>query len=146
MNQISDDQIRAEVQKFWRSFTAREKADFEQRYLPTAVCFPADGRRSEPARLMWVRREREFFSPQASVSAKLGMIHVQLLRADLAVASYSFHFAVVRVMPNGKRMQVDVPFARATQVFQRDAEGALVIIHEHLSSGEAVTPTELPRA
>jgi len=146
MNQISDDQIRAEVQKFWRSFTAKEKADFQQRYLPTATCFSGDGRRAEPARLMWVRREREFFGPQASVSAKLGAIQVQLLRADLAIASYGFHFALIRVMPNGKRLQVDVPFARVTQVFQRDSEGALVIIHEHLSSGEQTTPTELLQA
>ena len=146
MNQIADDQVRAEVQKFWSAFTAKEKTDFQQRYLPMATCFSVDGRRNEPARLMWVRREREFFGPEASVSAKLGAIHVQILRADLAIASYSFHFAVIRVMPSGKRLKVDVPFARATQVFQRDPEGALVIIHEHLSSGEPATPTELPRA
>ncbi|HWX53626.1 MAG TPA: hypothetical protein VN176_03445 [Verrucomicrobiae bacterium] len=144
MSPITDGQIRAEVQEFWRSFTAKEKADFERRYLPTAVCFSADGRRAEPARLMWVRREREFFGPKSAVSAKLGAIHVQLLRADLAVASYPFHFAVIRILPNGKRVKVDVPFARTTQVFHQDPEGGLVIIHEHLSSGEPVNPTEMP--
>jgi ketosteroid isomerase-like protein len=68
---------------------------------------------------------------------------VQLLRDDLAVASYSFHFSVTRSLPNGKRVRVEVPFGRATQVFQRDAGGILRIIHEHMSSAEAVSPQEL---
>jgi hypothetical protein len=51
---------------------------------------------------------------------------------------------VVRSLPNGKRMQIDVPFGRATQVFLRDESGACRIIHEHLSSAEAVAAKELP--
>jgi len=37
-----------------------------------------------------------------------------------------------------------VPFGRSTQVFQRDANGILRIIHEHQSSAEPVIPKELP--
>ena len=51
---------------------------------------------------------------------------------------------MTRSLPNGKRVSVDVPFGRATQVFQRDANGNLRIIHEHMSSAAPVSPKELP--
>jgi len=95
---------------------------------------------------MLVRRGRELFGPGSAVGAKLDSIDVQILREDLAVASYAFHFTVTRSLPNGKRVSADVPFGRATQVWQRDASGALKIIHEHMSSAEPVSPKDLPTA
>jgi ketosteroid isomerase-like protein len=144
MEAVSAEQIRQEVQKFWDAFTSRSKSRFEELYSPTASCFAADGRRAEPARLMWVRREREFFGPKSSVGARLGMISVQLLGPNMAVASYGFQFSMIRMLANGSRVQIEVPFSRATQVFQRGDDGRILIIHEHLSSAEAVTPRELP--
>jgi ketosteroid isomerase-like protein len=73
------------------------------------------------------------------------MVSVQVLAPALAVASYPFHFSIIRVLSNGNCAEVEVPFGRATQVFQRDEAGRLQIIHEHLSSAEPVTPKELPR-
>ena len=145
MEAISRDHIRLEVHNFWESFTGKSKNRFEQVYSPTATCFALDGRRSEPARLMWVRRGREFFGPMSAVGARLGVINVQLLGPELAVASYPLHFTVVRTMSNGRHIQSDIPFGRATQVFQRDESGALRIIHEHLSSAEPVSSKELPK-
>lgn len=95
---------------------------------------------------MLVRRARELLGTASAVGAKLDAIDVQILREDLAVASYAFHFNVTRNLPNGKRVSVDVPFGRATQVFQRDASGNLRIIHEHMSSAAPVSPKELPAA
>lgn len=143
MEAVRPDQIRGAVQEFWDAFTGQSKNKFQEFYSPTATCFAADGRRSEPARLMWVRREREFFGPRSSVGAKLGVVSVQVLAPALAVASYPFHFSIVRILPNGSRVEVEVPFGRATQVFLRDEKGKLLIIHEHLSSAEPVTPKEL---
>jgi len=145
MEAVTPDQIRGRVQEFWEAFTGQAKDNFQESYSPTASCFAADGRRSEPARLMWVRREREFFGPKSSVAAKVGIVTVQVLAPALAVASYPFHFSIVRILPNGSRVEVEVPFGRATQVFSRDEKGRLVIIHEHLSSAEPVTPKELPQ-
>jgi ketosteroid isomerase-like protein len=144
MDQTSSSQIQAEIKKFWDTFTSKSKSGFQDLYSPTATVFSADGRRSEPGRLMWVRREREFFGPKSSVGAKVGEVVVQVLGQRLAVASYSFHFSVVRILPNGNRVQVEVPFGRATQVFQQEEQGAWRIIHEHLSSAEPVVPKELP--
>ena len=144
MEAVTQEQIRRKVQEFWDAFTGQAKDTFQGLYSPTASCFAADGRRSEPARLMWVRREREFFGPKSSVGAKLGVVTVQVLAPALAVASYPFHFSIVRILPNGSRVEVEVPFGRATQVFSRDENGKLLIIHEHLSSAEPVTPKEPP--
>jgi hypothetical protein len=143
MGKPSRGEVAALVQKFWDFFIQKSKKQFDEMYSPTAVVFAADARRSEPARLMLVRRARELFGPASAVGAKLGSIDVQILRDDLAVASYAFRFTVTRSLPNGKRVRVDVPFGRATQVFQLDADGILRIIHEHMSSAEAVSPEEL---
>jgi ketosteroid isomerase-like protein len=144
MATTSADEVRALVQKFWGYFIRKSKSEFDALYSPSATVFAADARKGEPARLMLVRRARELFGPGSAVGAKLDTIDVQLLREDLAVASYAFHFNVTRSLPNGKRVSVDVPFGRATQVFQRDAKGGLKIIHEHMSSAEPVSPKELP--
>lgn len=144
MGKTSPDQVRALVQKFWDFFIQKSKSQFDELYSPSATVFAADARRGEPARLMLVRRARELFGPASAVGAELGSIDVQLLGDDLAVASYAFHFNVTRSLPNGKRVRVDVPFGRATQVLQSDANGVLRIIHEHMSSAEPVSPEELP--
>ena len=146
MDSITPERIRRAVQEFWDAFTHQAKNRFQELYSPTAVCYAADGRRSEPARLMWVRREREFFGPKSSVGAKLGAVNVQILGPSLASASYGFHFSIVRMLPNGNRAEIEVPYGRATQVFQREPDGRLLIIHEHLSSAEPVTPKEIRAA
>jgi ketosteroid isomerase-like protein len=144
MDHTASSQIKAEIKKFWDTFTSKSKIGFQDLYSPTATVFSVDGRRSEPGRLMWVRREREFFGPKSSVGARVGEIVVQSLGPRLAVAGYAFHFSVVRSLPNGSRVQVEMPFGRATHVFQQDEQGAWRIIHEHLSSAEPVAPKELP--
>ena len=142
-NDITADEIRALVQKFWNLFASKSQREFEELYSPTATVFAADARRSETASLMLVRRARELFGPTSGVGAKLTTIDVQVLRSDLAVASYAFYFSVTRNLPNGKRVRVEVPFGRATQVFHRNERGVLRIIHEHMSSAEPVSPQEL---
>jgi ketosteroid isomerase-like protein len=143
METITPEQVRRATQEFWDAFAQQQRDRFQELYSPTATCFAADGRRSEPARLMWVRREREFFGPKSSVGVKLGAVSVQILGPKLAVASYPFHFSIIRVMANGSRVEVEVPFGRATQVFEREGNGKLAIIHEHLSSAEPISSKQL---
>jgi ketosteroid isomerase-like protein len=143
MENITPEQVRRATQQFWDAFTQQAKDRFQELYSPTATCFAADGRRSEPARLMWVRREREFFGPRSSVGVRLGAVSVQILGPKLAVACYPFHFSIIRVLPNGSRVEVEVPFGRATQVFELDDNGRVLIIHEHLSSAEPISSNQL---
>ncbi len=139
---MSPDEIRAEVRKLWDFFSQKSKAAFAEMYLPSATVFAVDSRRVDLARLMLVRRERELFGPASSVAVKLGPIDVQFV-SHLAVASYPFHLSITRALPGGKRYQAEVPSGRATQVFQRDEQGVLRILHEHMSSAEGVTAKEL---
>jgi ketosteroid isomerase-like protein len=144
MENISPDEVRAEVKKFWDFFSRKSKARFDEMYLPSATVFAADSRRMEPARLVLVRRERELFGPRSLVAAKLGLIDLQILGTDLAIASYPLHFSLPRALASSKRYQAEIPSGRATQVFQRDDKGVLRIIHEHVSSAEPVSVKELP--
>jgi ketosteroid isomerase-like protein len=144
MSNISSDDVRAEVKKFWDFLSRKLKSQFADMYLSSATVFAADARRMEPARLMLVRRERELLGPASFVAANLGSIDVQPLGADLAIASYPFHLSITRTRASGKRYQSEVPRGRATQVFQRDEKGVLRIIHEHMSSAEPVSTKELP--
>ena len=144
MEAIAADQVRAEVRTFWNLFCIKDKTRFDRLYSPTATVFAADARRSESARLMLVRRERELFGPTSLVKAQLGDVAVQLLTPHLAVAYYALHFSVTRMLPNGSRVHVEVPFTRVTQVFQRGENGGLTIMHEHMSSAEPTSPKTLP--
>src|SRR5260370_22423577 len=110
MEAITAEQTRREVQEFWEAFTHQLKDRFQELYSPTATCFAADGRRSEPARLMWVRREREFFGPKSSVRVKLGAVSLQILGPNLGVASYPLHISIIRVLAAGSRRRLEVPF------------------------------------
>jgi ketosteroid isomerase-like protein len=141
---ISPDEIRTEVRRFWDFFSRKSKTQFAEMYFPSATVFAVDSRRIDLARLMLVRREREFFGPASTVAVKLGPIDVQLLGSDLAVASYSFHLSITRALPGGKRYHAEVPCGRATQVFQRSQKGVPRILHEHMSSAEMITVKELP--
>ena len=144
MEAIAPDQVRTQVRKFWELFSSKDKRSFAQLYAPTATVFAADARRSEPARLMLVRRERELFAPTSSVQARCGEITIQALGLSIAVAAYPLHFSLTRILPNGSRVHSDVPLARVTQVFHRNENGELIIIHEHMSSAEPVVTKTLP--
>ena len=140
---ISAHEVRERVQHFWKVFRGKARTEFEAMYLSAATVFAVDGRRSEPARLMAVRRAREMMSESSSVEARLGFIEVQLLSPRVAVTCYPLHFTTTRNMPNGRRYRADIPHLRATHVFTRDANGELRILHEHLSSAEPVAIEEL---
>ena len=144
MKPTSTEEVQAAVRNFWHVFSTKAKVEFEKCYLPDATVFAANAPRIEQARSMVVRRARELFAPTSSVGAKLGSVDVQILGPDVAIASYALHYFVTRTLPNGRRYELDVPFGRTTQVFQRDQTGALRIVHEHMSSADAVESRELP--
>ena len=72
--------------------------------------------------------------PEARVTVSLGHIEVQTLSDTTAVASYPYSFAA-RNVAKDFRGSVDqvVDHARVTQVFELRDDGALQIIHEHIS-------------
>jgi ketosteroid isomerase-like protein len=138
------EQVRDGVRRFWQFFSNKSQNELLGMYFSNASVIPAGARRSEPARLAMARRSRELFGQGSSVRADVGLIDVQAVRADASIASYTFHFQVVKLFPNGKRFSIDMPFARTTQLFRRDGDGALRIAHEHMSVPENGVYKELP--
>jgi ketosteroid isomerase-like protein len=141
---ISVEEVRSAVRRYWQLFGNKSQDEFEQMYSPSAIVFAAGVRRGELASLASRRRAREFFGPQSSVSAQLDVVDVQIAERDLAIASYSFRWHMVRVLATGKRVDLDVPLSRASHVFQKDEKGALRILHEHKSAAGPPVMKELP--
>ena len=140
---ISAEQVREAVRKFWHHFSSRSAQELLTMYFPSATVISAGAKRSEPARLAVVRRTRELFGEGSGLKSEIQSLDIQPVTAELAIASYSFHFNLIKLMPNGKRFLIDMPMARCSQVFRRD-ENAIRIIHEHMSSISVGAQKELP--
>jgi ketosteroid isomerase-like protein len=140
---ISAEQVRAKVHRYWDALANKSKEKLTDFYTPDAIVFMADTRRNEPARLMIERRTREFFDSQGSAGAEVvGNIEVQIPSSDVAIATYGYHFRAIRTR-NNIRLQIDMPLARATQIFHLDTDGEVRIVHEHLSAAKNPTITKL---
>lgn len=135
MPNLTPEEIRTEIARFWNVFTSKAPDLLEEFYASDASVFASNAIRTEPGRLAVTRRRREYFDKQTSVRVQVGMVDVQLLSDSSAVASYTFRFDASRVAGGlGKSSDEHLEHARATQVFQKDADGRLRIVHEHLSA------------
>lgn len=135
MANLTPEEIRTEIARFWNVFTSKAPDLLEEFYASDATVFASNAIRTEPGRLAVTRRRREYFDKQTSVRVQLGSVDVQLLSDDSAVASYTFRFDASRVAGGlGKSSDEHLEHARATQVFQKDGDGRLRIVHEHLSA------------
>lgn len=136
--QISPDEVRAEVQRFWSVLSGKSNEKLEDLYSPAAIIFTGKAKRSEPGRLAAARRMRQLSGPNLSSGAELDPIEVQVSGPDVAIATYTYRFQSHKTGKDGSREQRNTLFGRSTQIFQRDDGGKLRIVHEHLSS--AVPP------
>jgi len=140
MRSILPDQVRTEVHKFWKAFTSKSKAEFEEMYLPSATVFSSIVPRSESARLAVARRVRQFFDPKSTIQIDVGGIDVQLVN-NIAIATYPFWFKGTHFKcRDGSPVEHQIPFGRGTQVFRLNDDGHLRILHEHFSSSETAQP------
>lgn len=135
MERISPEQVRAQVQKFWKILCGKSKDNLEELYAHDAIVFSGKARRSEPAQLAAARRTRHLASPTSDVNADVAEVDVQIV-GDVAIASYTYQFHESRSGSDGGRMEKKTQYGRATQIFRLDDRGALRIVHEHLSAGE----------
>jgi ketosteroid isomerase-like protein len=106
----------------------------EEMYSPSAIVFTGKAKGSESAKLMAVRRSRHLPGAALSSRAEIGSVDVQIVGQDVAVAAYTSSFNTQEILANGGKVQINTPFGRATQIFQRGEDGALRIVHEHLSA------------
>jgi len=132
--QISEESVRAEVQRFWCILSGMSSGKLEDFYLPTARVFTGKARQSESGKFIAVKRMRHAGGTDFESSFELDPIEVQIAAPDVAIATYTYRFHSSRKDMAGGREQRDTLYGRSTQIFQRDDRGALKIAHEHLSS------------
>lgn len=134
MEKLTSEDVRSAVNLFWTTFLAKSEDLLNSYYASASSVFQISMGRSEPGRLGAMRRSREYFRSDTRMDLKLGNIDVALIGADAAVATYTFQFqATGRDLGGGKRVEEKLEIVRATHVFQRDAKGKLLIVHEHFS-------------
>jgi len=136
MNRILPEQVRAQVQMFWNILSGTSKHSLDQLYAPDAIVFTGRSKRPEPAALAAARRMRQFSSSSPGLAAEVGEIDVQVVD-DVAIASYVYQFHEIKKKGDGSRQEKTTRFGRATQIFRGGEAGKLLIVHEHLSAGEA---------
>jgi ketosteroid isomerase-like protein len=144
MGIISAEDVSAQVQRFWNAYCSGSKHVLEEMYLSTAIVFGTFARRSESVQLTLARRLRKSGNLKSFMSAELGPIDVQVA-GDTAIASYPYHFHLIKANSDGSRLDLDVPYSRGTQIFQLDQNGALRIVHEHFSAAEPGKKVLIPR-
>lgn len=131
---LTVEQVRAEITRFWAAFTSKTADVVEDFYLPEATVFSSNGHRAEPGRLAATRRKREYFHAQTKIRVQLGAAEVQVVNGCAAVASYTFEFHASKVSgAMGKAMEEDIERGRATQVYVLSDDGKPRILHEHFS-------------
>jgi ketosteroid isomerase-like protein len=134
MNEISSEQVRSLVRKFWAILTGASKDKIEDLYSSDAIVFTGSAKRSDPAKLVSIRRTRQRTGAGSGSKAEVGSIEVQVVGSHVAIATYTYQFHSSAIHGDGSRVQTHTQFGRATQVFRQDENGNLHIVHEHLSS------------
>jgi len=134
MENLSPEDVRRGVRRFWDIFSGKLTDKIEAMYSPTAIAFSGRAKRSEPAKLIAVRRSRRLQGSVSSSTVDEGSIDVQIVGANVALAAYTYTYRADRVRADGTKVQLETLFGRATQIFQRDDSGVLRIVHEHLSA------------
>ncbi len=131
-------EIEAAVRSFWQLFTAKKSEDWQRFYADAALVFGTGSKRPEPARLVVLRRKREYLSSSAKMEIEVRNIDVELLGPDCAVAAYLLRLhaqQIAKATASGAQDHEEhLDNARVTHVFRRDEDGSVRIVHEHISA------------
>ncbi len=138
--EITAEEVRRVVERFWAAFVGKTK--LEDFYAYDATVFGSMALRVEYGRLAALRREREYFHPETAITTRItGPVEV-MIRGEVAIASYTYEFHSSRARIGLEKIgDEDISNGRVTQVFARDEDGALHILHEHISRADTWTMT-----
>lgn len=135
---LSPVEVESAVRKFWDLFAAKKTEQWQGFYADIATVFGTASKRPEPARLAILRRQREYLSSAATIRANVGKIDVEVVAPDCAVAAYLLQLhaeQIAKLSASGhKEHDEHLENARVTHVFQRNGDGSLKIVHEHISA------------
>lgn len=130
-------EIEAAVRAYWIALSAKDAVQQQNFYDDHAGIFATDSNKLERARPVLLRRQREYLSAAAKTTVQIGEINVELISPSHAVAAYIIRLDakyISKPSPGGSSLAEEhLENARVTHLFQRQSDGALRIIHEHIS-------------
>lgn len=121
------------VRRFWKALSANDAQTLAGFYTNDATVFNAIGGYPEPGPM---NAASCYFGFNSTLQVEIYQLDVRLLGAETAVAGYKLRFhrdPTAAPELNGYASIEPVECGRVSQVFTRDAEGSLCIVHEHLS-------------
>jgi ketosteroid isomerase-like protein len=137
-SRLSQGEIESAVRRFWELFASKRTEQWQTFYADVALVFGTASRRPEPARLVVLRRQREYFAGATQMDIQVSRVEVELLGPDCAVAAYLLQLHAEQVSKQSAAGHVaseeHLENARVTHVFQRQEDGCLKIVHEHISA------------
>ena len=138
---LSESEVEAAVRRFWEMFAAKKVEQWQTFYSDVATIFGTASKRPEPARLVVLRRQREYLSGATKMRINVGRVDVEVIGSDCAVAAYLMHLDAEQIAKASaagqKEHEEHLENARVTHVFQRHSDGRLLIVHEHISAATA---------
>jgi ketosteroid isomerase-like protein len=137
-SRLSQGEIESAVRRFWELFASKRTDLWQNHYADTALVFGTASKRPEPARLVVMRRQREYLAGATKMEIKVNRVEVEMLGSDCAVAAYLLQLHAEDVAKPTAEGHVTheehLENARVTHVFQRQQDGGLKIVHEHISA------------
>ncbi|HET9184449.1 MAG TPA: nuclear transport factor 2 family protein [Candidatus Angelobacter sp.] len=135
---LSESEVEAAVRRLWELFASKKVDQWQSLYSDVATVFGTASKRPEPARLVVLRRQREYLSGATKMRINVGRVDVELIGSDCAVAAYLLHLdaeQIAKVSAAGQSEHEEhLENARVSHVFQRLSDGRLLIVHEHISA------------
>lgn len=126
------------MRRVWELFASKKIDQWQSFYADVTSVFGTASKRPEPARLAVLRRQREYLTSVTKVVVHVGKVDVEIIGPDCAVAAYTMQLdaeQIARLSAAGQKdHQEHLENARVTHVFQRDSDGRLRIVHEHISA------------
>jgi ketosteroid isomerase-like protein len=138
MPTITPAEVEAAVHNYWSVFASKAREELRRLYADNASVFGSTSKRLEPARLAWVRRDREYMASPARMKVELSNIEVEPIGEDAALAAYNMSFEALQKhivsTTAGQTGHEHIANARVTHLFIRHPDGSLKIMHEHISA------------
>jgi ketosteroid isomerase-like protein len=130
-------EIEAAVRTYWKALSAKDAIQQQNFYDDHAGIFATDSKKLERARVVLLRRQREYLTAATKTYVQVGAIDVELMGPSHALAAYTIQLDakhVTRTSPGGGSLAEEhLKNARVTHLFQRQSDGGLRIVHEHIS-------------
>ncbi|HEY1938665.1 MAG TPA: nuclear transport factor 2 family protein [Candidatus Angelobacter sp.] len=130
-------EVESAVRAYWKALSAKDVVQQQNFYDDHAGIFATDSNKLERARLVLLRRQREYLNAATKTTVQVGEIDVELIGPNHALALYTIRLDakhVTKTSSIGSSLSEEhLENARVTHVFERQSDGALRIVHEHIS-------------